>query len=119
MLIIYGSFALFFFFKQKTAYEMRISDWSSYVCSSDLGRYAVGQGDALHCGQSQRPCGVAGVVQPWSGGHDHVVALTGAVQVEGHAGALRRDVDDAVAGGLGGAGRDRVDRKSTRLKSSH
>src|SRR3546814_8662539 len=32
--IIYFSF---FFFKQKTAYEMRISDWSSDVCSSDLG----------------------------------------------------------------------------------
>src|SRR3546814_5159216 len=30
----YGS--VFFFFKQKTAYEMRISDWSSDVCSSDL-----------------------------------------------------------------------------------
>src|SRR3546814_1255379 len=29
---------LFFFFKQKTAYEMRISDWSSDVCSSDLVR---------------------------------------------------------------------------------
>src|SRR3546814_7102631 len=29
---------IFFFFKQKTAYEMRISDWSSDVCSSDLGR---------------------------------------------------------------------------------
>src|SRR3546814_7823851 len=29
-------FHLFFFFKQKTAYEMRISDWSSDVCSSDL-----------------------------------------------------------------------------------
>src|SRR3546814_7138688 len=29
----------FFFFKQKTAYEMRISDWSSDVCSSDLIRY--------------------------------------------------------------------------------
>src|SRR3546814_4368450 len=28
---------LFFFFKQKTAYEIRISDWSSDVCSSDLG----------------------------------------------------------------------------------
>src|SRR3546814_1666942 len=28
----------FFFFKQKTAYEMRISDWSSDVCSSDLKR---------------------------------------------------------------------------------
>src|SRR3546814_9253074 len=27
----------FFFFKQKTAYERRISDWSSHVCSSDLG----------------------------------------------------------------------------------
>src|SRR3546814_10474989 len=31
---IFGTF--FFFFKQKTAYEMRISDWSSDVCSSDL-----------------------------------------------------------------------------------
>src|SRR3546814_5553811 len=30
------SYSFFFFFKQKTAYEMRISDWSSDVCSSDL-----------------------------------------------------------------------------------
>src|SRR3546814_13825707 len=37
-------FVFFFFFKQKTAYEMRISDWSSDVCSSDLERYA----DAVH-----------------------------------------------------------------------
>src|SRR3546814_1824732 len=29
-------FVIFCFFKQKTAYEMRISDWSSDVCSSDL-----------------------------------------------------------------------------------
>src|SRR3546814_8938009 len=29
-------FVFFFFFKQKTAYDMRISDWSSDVCSSDL-----------------------------------------------------------------------------------
>src|SRR3546814_4769406 len=41
MLCIYISFVgfcrlFFFFFKQKTAYEMRISDWSSDVCSSDL-----------------------------------------------------------------------------------
>src|SRR3546814_5378546 len=41
-----------FFFKQKTAYEMRISDWSSDVCSSDLGeplrigRYDAGDLDA-------------------------------------------------------------------------
>src|SRR3546814_2349678 len=33
---------IFFFFKQKTAYEMRISDWSSDVCSSDLG-YTLAQ----------------------------------------------------------------------------
>src|SRR3546814_6558156 len=32
---------MFFFFKQKTAYEMRISDWSSDVCSSDLGQVAA------------------------------------------------------------------------------
>src|SRR3546814_3741615 len=31
----------FFFFKQKTAYEMRISDWSSDVCSSDLTGHAT------------------------------------------------------------------------------
>src|SRR3546814_4647665 len=31
----------FFFFKQKTAYEMRISDWSSDVCSSDLDQAQV------------------------------------------------------------------------------
>src|SRR3546814_3144343 len=36
---------VFFFFKQKTAYEMRISDWSSDVCSSDLRPAAVGDGD--------------------------------------------------------------------------
>src|SRR3546814_2481083 len=35
----------FFFFKQKTAYEMRISDWSSDVCSSDL---VEGVGEAHH-----------------------------------------------------------------------
>src|SRR3546814_7711004 len=39
--------SIVFFFKQKTAYEMRISDWSSDVCSSDLnlrkGQVVVGQ----------------------------------------------------------------------------
>src|SRR3546814_8364904 len=34
---MYLFWLFFFFFKQKTAYEMRISDWSSDVCSSDLG----------------------------------------------------------------------------------
>src|SRR3546814_2272927 len=35
----------FFFFKQKTAYEMRISDWSSDVCSSDLPSLAASRAD--------------------------------------------------------------------------
>src|SRR3546814_1366871 len=35
--------SFFFFFKQKTAYEMRISDWSSDVCSSDLLAEALPQ----------------------------------------------------------------------------
>src|SRR3546814_3181846 len=35
-MLFYCLLYLFFFFKQKTAYEMRISDWSSDVCSSDL-----------------------------------------------------------------------------------
>src|SRR3546814_9700391 len=42
-----------FFFKQKTAYELRISDWSSDVCSSDLtvgkdGIVTVEEGQGLH-----------------------------------------------------------------------
>src|SRR3546814_16004734 len=36
MFIVLSLCVMFFFFKQKTAYEMRISDWSSDVCSSDL-----------------------------------------------------------------------------------
>src|SRR3546814_7661319 len=36
------SIGYFFFFKQKTAYEMRISDWSSDVCSSDLVQHHIG-----------------------------------------------------------------------------
>src|SRR3546814_7880832 len=34
--MLFRCVVVFFFFKQKTAYEMRISDWSSDVCSSDL-----------------------------------------------------------------------------------
>src|SRR3546814_9763595 len=47
----------FFFFKQKTAYEMRISDWSSDVCSSDLSPTARSR--ALVTGAT-RPGTVAG-----------------------------------------------------------
>src|SRR3546814_7275475 len=39
----------FFFFKQKTAYEMRISDWSSDLCSSDLHRVRSACSGSLPC----------------------------------------------------------------------
>src|SRR3546814_6566541 len=44
---------LFFFFKQKTAYEMRISDWSSDVCSSDLED--TKNVDAFSCWRNGQP----------------------------------------------------------------
>src|SRR3546814_9878063 len=40
--IVFNSICFFFFFKQKTAYELRISDWSSDVCSSDLQLWPAG-----------------------------------------------------------------------------
>src|SRR3546814_12076794 len=44
VLRLWWNWVVFFFFKQKTAYEMRISDWSSDVCSSDLpGHSDIGQ----------------------------------------------------------------------------
>src|SRR3546814_1454967 len=41
-----------FFFKQKTAYEMRISDWSSDVCSSDLADGGPRRGAWLRAGEA-------------------------------------------------------------------
>src|SRR3546814_16307839 len=57
----YSLFGIFFFFKQKTAYEMRISDWSSDVCSSDLqslSRLAIAAGWELLL--SFRQCAASG-----------------------------------------------------------
>src|SRR3546814_4951575 len=98
-----------FFFKQKTADEMRISDWSADVCSSDLGKEAEVDVDQV-------------------GG----AAIDGDVIAR----LLRprcRDLGFEIAGDEGGAGADlhgaeiaaeeiarvAVDRKSTRLNSSH
>src|SRR3546814_1493844 len=52
LLYILVSFC-FFFFKQKTAYEMRISDWSSDVCSSDLA-IADGRLSCIFCRGTSR-----------------------------------------------------------------
>src|SRR3546814_10100157 len=54
----------FFFFKQKTAYEMRISDWSSDVCSSDLIDEMRQNGSARAARQPR--------VQPYIHARDHV-----------------------------------------------
>src|SRR3546814_1513026 len=60
-----------FFFKQKTAYEMRISDWSSDVCSSDLPDRACGSDQAISLSSHEdgkgcrRPC--PGALFHWCG----------------------------------------------------
>src|SRR3546814_6638059 len=48
-LVCVGCCLFVFFFKQKTAYEMRISDWSSDVCSSDLAARVRRRGTAGRC----------------------------------------------------------------------
>src|SRR3546814_5438143 len=61
--------SFFFFFKQKTAYEMRISDWSSDVCSSDLNPFvrhrAAGRPD--EAGNGVEGGGLARAVGPHHG----------------------------------------------------
>src|SRR3546814_12866319 len=54
----------FFFFKQKTAYEMRISDWSSDVCSSDLGLAARPPAPVIVAGRGYAPDTRVGAMPP-------------------------------------------------------
>src|SRR3546814_2427346 len=61
--MFYVFVCIFFFFKQKTAYELRISDWSSDVCSSDLAVVEV------HRQRDQRLVSLAGLA-------DEVLDLT-------------------------------------------
>src|SRR3546814_6019825 len=66
-----SSCVMFFFFKQKTAYEMRISDWSSDVCSSDL--LAKSAAGACHCGAAGQSafCVPVGALRYVGGGAGH------------------------------------------------
>src|SRR3546814_9305265 len=66
-----------FFCNQKTAYEMRISDWSSDVCSSDLVDQHVVRGEAPGVAQRQRVRAEVGVAQ-----HGALGAPGGAAGVE-------------------------------------
>src|SRR3546814_1496724 len=81
----------FFFFKQKTAYEMSISDWSSDVCSSDLG--IIGRAVRTQS-RGRVPAMVAaawtesqplGLIRFWG-----LWFLKGAVRIRGEGGAFRR-----------------------------
>src|SRR3546814_8789923 len=129
----------FFFFKQKTAYEMRISDWSSDVCSSDLrivyhqlrvewtagpketngayGIYPVESSDVLIDSVYVRGASDAGIYV----GQSKNIVVRDSIVMENVAGieienCYDADVHDNVetknTGGI-------LDRKRTRLNSSH
>src|SRR3546814_2651523 len=110
-IMLCGSEGFFFLCKQKTAYEMRISDWSSDVCSSDLmgfGETFAGDGVVLQMGVDR--------IAPGIGGGD-----LGDGAIDGpDAAAVRRDLDDRILGdradclalpylGIVGAAIDRLD----------
>src|SRR3546814_9769622 len=110
---------LFFFFKQKTAYEMRIIDWSSDVCSSDLGiRNALAENVVQHYAAPSN--------QTDDGKHDSAAissreAILEEIGTHFHGtlyrkGTVNLTIQNLVAERDYVAGRDR---KSTRLHSSH
>src|SRR3546814_5499271 len=117
---------LFFFFKQKTAYEMRISDWSSDVCSSDLdrlGRRADGvelraaiDDEEVEAARSEHHHARIDRERHALAAHRSAVAA----DIGAHIDAADQRIDRAGALGdveivVDAAG----DRKSTRLNSSH
>src|SRR3546814_2774361 len=67
-MIMCVSVRFFFFCKQKTAYEMRISDWSSDVCSSDLKQPVIWFTATYH---AWRPTGLCGKRQTAAGWYHH------------------------------------------------
>src|SRR3546814_3526647 len=104
---------VFFFFKQKTAYEMRISDWSSDVCSSDLIELCLAEIDLLIGRQHphrrlDRPAVDDRSLRVAQFGEDRRHTLFAIGRIDDH--PRRREIDRAVG---------EFDRKSTRLNSSH
>src|SRR3546814_10361914 len=102
---------MFFFFKQKTADEVRISDWSSDVCSSDLRAEVQIQGR---------------ITEVWDKGKAAVLGFEGtASDGDGEMFTAAATLFVRGAGGFGGergpstTGKNEPDRKSTRLNSSH
>src|SRR3546814_7084317 len=124
---------IFFFFKQKTAYEMRISDWSSDVCSSDLVAPQVFQLGGIFRRDDEAELVTVLAATFLEGGQVGVVGGRAvrlprlAVAADAFALDVAQVRDGRTRAGLleihqphldGGAARGR-DRKSTRLNSSH
>src|SRR3546814_2588345 len=122
---------VFFFFKQKTAYEMRISDWSSDVCSSDLQRH---QGLAhLEFGDGGLDIQVRIDAECFrrrldrllvAGGEGAQRVLDAVAKLARHIlrnvdGVLRHEIDAHALGSDQSHHLLDLDRKSTRLTSSH
>src|SRR3546814_5479242 len=125
-----------FFYKQKTAYEMRISDWSSDVCSSDLvagGADQLADGAVRHFGMVlQNPGDAVGLVLALAdrgvaraaGAADRVLPLHAHLQLVFGVfltlfNLVHRQFVRAHRIAAGIFGRRGLDRKSTRLNSSH
>src|SRR3546814_3713671 len=96
-----------FFFKQKTAYELRISDWSSDVCSSDLGAGFIVTPAEAHTLGLGNDSGLAEHIRPYRNGRDLAARARGVMVIDLYP---LQEVEV----------RNRFpDRKSTRLNSSH
>src|SRR3546814_9463618 len=112
--------SLFCFCNQKTAYEMRIIDWSSDVVSSDLCA-PVGPGRALHLKKIGLAAVPAGTVHAGDQPHGRGIDMEAlCVQYERVADMRVEDFgddDELTRPGLHAV--KRPDRKSTRLNSSH
>src|SRR3546814_3032060 len=114
----------FFFFKQTTAYEMRISDWSSYVCSSDLHDIAgldIAMQDAPAVRIVERVGALVRDVEHLRQRRPRCAGLTQRLQCR-PVDVLHDDIADlAFDARVMQANDMRVlqDRKSTRLNSSH
>src|SRR3546814_2022610 len=114
---------VFFFFKQKTAYEMRISDWSSDVCSSDLA-IGIGLGVALAADHIvmaedawlQTPFATLASA-PDSGLSWLLPRMIGVARAKRM--LMRAERIDAATARDWGLVDETADRKSTRLNSSH
>src|SRR3546814_2988913 len=101
---------MFFFFKQKTAYEMRISDWSSDVCSSDLQSSTLLEQFCRKKGRLNQTLSslfqAQNITLAQSGGMQTTIRLVKNGRQLGQALTSNLHVKDG-------------DRKSTRLNSSH